>query len=88
MTEEDNLYRNVNKDDLCNCVFEWGSDPELIEDREYAEQIAEIINNASNRGIIYTTDDDYAIYSAKLGGNINSPIYTFVNGSEGSYAKI
>ena len=80
-------YDSVDAEDLYGCVIEWGSDPHLIEDMEEAQSMADVINGSPYRGVIYPEDEDYERACTCLGGDIYGPIYTFVNGSAGSFAK-
>ncbi len=80
-------YGSVNAKDLYGCVIEWGSDPYLIEDMEQAKSMADVINSSTYRGVIYPKDESYERACECLGGDIDGPIYTFVNGSAGSFAK-
>lgn len=71
---------------LIDAMFEWGSDPQLIENEEQARNVSDIIENADRYGVIGNKEEidefkpmlDLNDYDVKL-------IHTFVNGSSGSY---
>ena len=73
-------------EDLINCIIEWGSDPCLIETEEDATDWLDTIENASIIREI-TDPEEYQIAKKKLGleNNTTRKIYSFVNGSEGTY---
>ena len=73
-------------EDLINCIIEWGSDPCLIETEEDAIDWLDTIENASIIREI-TDPEEYQIAKRKLNleNNTTRKIYSFVNGSEGTY---
>lgn len=80
------IFTELKAADVVGAIFEWGSDPCLIETEEEAEQAAEIINVATIRREI-TDADEFADAMKNLDlTELNEPrhIYSFVNGSEGS----
>lgn len=73
--------------DFLGALFEWGSDPELIETEEDAERVYKIVSEASQTGIVLPEDSDFDFYvkGLDLDGYRANVIYTFVNGSCGSF---
>ena len=76
----------MNYEDLLNCIIEQGSDPCLIETEEDAIDWLDTIDNASIVQEI-TDPEEYQIAKKKLNleNNTTRKIYSFVNGSEGTY---
>jgi hypothetical protein len=76
----------MNYEDLINCIIEWGSDPCLIETEEDTIDWLDTIENASIIREI-TDPEEYQIAKRKLNleNNTTRKIYSFVNGSEGTY---
>lgn len=71
---------------LIGAMFEWGSDPELIEDEDNARRVSDIIEGAE----IYmqiTDREEIDEQKAKLDldDNYVSRIFTFVNANAGSF---
>ena len=74
---------------LMGAVWEWGSDPIIIEDEETARSCAEAIDCATEIGEIDMTDEEEVrVGKARLDlEDIDvTAIHTFVNGSEGSFS--
>lgn len=76
----------MNYEDLINCVIEQGSDPCIIETEEDAINWLDTIKNASIVREI-TDPEEYQIAKEKLNleNATTRKIYSFVNGSEGTY---
>ena len=76
----------MNYEDLIDCIIEQGSDPCLIETEEDAIDWLNTIENASIVREI-TDPEEYQIAKKKLNleNNNTRKIYSFVNGSEGTY---
>lgn len=76
----------MNYEDLIDCIIEQGSDPCLIETEEDATEWLDTIENASIVREI-TDPEEYQIAKRKLNleNNTTRKIYSFVNGSEGTY---
>ena len=74
---------------LMDAMFEWGSDPQLIEGEEQARSISDVIENAERYGVISDQEEidelksmlDLDDYDVKI-------IHTFVNGSSGAYCFV
>ena len=80
------IFTELESADLMGAIFEWGSDPVLLENEEQAAQAAEIINGATIRREI-ADEDEFRVAMAGLDlteANKPTHIYSFVNGSEGS----
>lgn len=76
----------MNYEDLINCIIEQGSDPCIIETEEDATEWLDVIENASI--VLEITDpEEYQIAKRKLKleNATTNKIYSFVNGSEGTY---
>lgn len=72
---------------LIGAIFEWGSDPELIEDEDYARNISDVIEEAQAFSEV-TDKEEVSEIKARLGFGEQDEvrrIYTFVNGSGGSF---
>ena len=69
---------------LLDAMYEWGSDPKKIEDREEAESISDVIEKATEFNCV-TDSGEIDNLKAKLDMAICTcdRIYTFVNGSCG-----
>lgn len=76
----------MNYEDLINCIIEQGSDPDLIDTKEDAIYWLGVIDNASIVREI-TDPEEYQIAKKKLDleNNTTRKIYSFVNGSEGTF---
>lgn len=76
----------MNYEDLIDCIIEQGSDPCLIETEEDATEWLDTIENASIVREI-TDPEEYQIAKGKLNleNNTTRKIYSFVNGTEGTY---
>ena len=76
----------MNYEDLINCVIEQGSNPCIIETEYDATKWLDTIENASIVREI-TDPEEYQIAKEKLKleNAITRKIYSFVDGSEGTY---
>ena len=76
----------MNYEDLINCIIEHGSDPCLIETEEDAIYWLDTIDNASIVREI-TDPEEYQIAKKNLDleNKTTRKIYSFVNGSEGTF---
>ena len=74
---------------LMGALYEWGSDPTLIEDEESARSFANVLDGASSIGEIDMEDEEEVRISSErlnLDGNYVNAIHTFVNGSYGTFS--
>jgi hypothetical protein len=74
---------------LLGALFEWGSDPKIIEDEEEARSIADVLDAATTINDVDMNDEE-EVNAAKarldLEDNDVTAIHTFVNGSAGSFS--
>lgn len=74
---------------LMGALYEWGSDPRLIEDEEEARIFANVLNGATNISAVDENDEEeFKLAKEKLDledAEVTT-IHTFVNGSCGSFA--
>ena len=74
---------------LMGALYEWGSDPRLIEDEEEARSFAEVLDCATISPVDKSDEYEFKIAKERLNLEDNeevAAIYTFVNGSYGSFA--
>lgn len=74
---------------LMGAIYEWGSDPMLIEDEESARSFAQVLDGATNMGEIDMNDEEEARINMErldLEDNDVTAIHTFVNGSYGTFS--
>ena len=74
---------------LFGAIYEWGSDPKIIEDEEEARSIADVLDAATTINDVDMNDEE-EVNAAKarldLEDNDVTAIHTFVNGSYGSFS--
>ena len=74
---------------LLGAIYEWGSDPKIIEDEEEARSIADVLDSATTINDVDMNDEE-EVNAAKarldLEDNDVTAIHTFVNGSYGSFS--
>ena len=74
---------------LMGAIYEWGSDPALIEDEEAARSFAQVLDGASSMGEIDMNDEEEACLNKErldLEDYNVTAIHTFVNGSYGTFS--
>ena len=74
---------------LMGAIYEWGSDPALIEDEEAARSFAQVLDGASSMGEIDMSDEEEARINKErldLEDYNVTAIHTFVNGSYGTFS--
>ena len=74
---------------LIGTIYEWGSDPMIIEDEETARSFAQILDCSTIIGEIDMTDDEEVIVGKArldLEDADVTAIHIFVNGSAGSFS--
>lgn len=74
---------------LMGAIYEWGSDPTLIEDEESARSFAQVLDGATSMGEIDMNDEEEARINMErldLKDNDVTAIHTFVNGSCGTFS--
>lgn len=74
---------------LMGAIYEWGSDPILIEDEESARSFSQVLDGATSiRQIDMEDDEEVRVYKERL--NLDdfdvTAIHTFVNGSHGTFS--
>ena len=74
---------------LIGAIYEWGSDPTLIEDEEAARSFAQVLDCATSIGLIDMKDEEEARINKErldLEDYDVTAIHTFVNGSYGTFS--
>lgn len=74
---------------LMGAIYEWGSDPTLIEDEEAARSFAQVLDCATSIGLIDMEDEEEARINKErldLEDYDVTAIHTFVNGSYGTFS--